>query len=214
MLPFPYLLATTLRQIYKQAHGLRTQCHQQAPFTTRKHYMEHTFQASREQGELRTSDDGSASEPSTSTSASSSRPHSTTRNQQQAFMFVDSAVARERSNEAIRVHVMRERHRARRVAQRQPEAEVIGQVHLWNSTMTASEGSSSAARNEYLGALGEAATELHQQVITSGVNVSGAQTRASSRKDASQQAYEDTYLIEYCTRTRCLKHPLLLWQTS
>ena len=49
-------------------------------------------------------------------------------------MFVDSTADQARSREAIRVHVMRESHRVRRLQQGQSEpSSNVGQVHIWNA---------------------------------------------------------------------------------
>lgn len=52
----------------------------------------------------------------------------------QALMFVDSTADPARSREAIRVHVMRESHRVRRLQQGQSEPSLnVGQLHIWNA---------------------------------------------------------------------------------
>ena len=66
---------------------------------------------------------------------------------QQQFMFVDSSAERGRSREAIRVHVMRESHRARRAGQGQPEPSVSrGELQIWDSSSSSSSPSSQGPR--------------------------------------------------------------------
>jgi len=49
------------------------------------------------------------------------------------LMFVDSTADQARSREAIRVHVMRESHRVRRLQQGQSEpSSNVGQLHMWS----------------------------------------------------------------------------------
>ena len=62
---------------------------------------------------------------------------------QQQFMFVDKNAESGRSREAIRVHVMRESHRARRAGQGQPEPSASrGEVKIWDSSSSSSSPSS------------------------------------------------------------------------
>ena len=50
------------------------------------------------------------------------------------LMFVDSTADQAQSREAIRVHVMRESHRVRRLQQGQSQpSSNVGQLHIWNA---------------------------------------------------------------------------------
>ena len=63
------------------------------------------------------------------------------------FIFVDSSADRGRSREAIRVHVMRESHRARRAGQGHPEPR--GELQLWDSSSPSSNASTLVLRTRH-----------------------------------------------------------------
>ena len=86
--------------------------------------------------------------------ASSNAPTRTTTPQedssslQRSFVFVDSMAESGRSREAIRVHVMRESHRSRRVALGQPTSSASrGELQIWDTGSSSSESASQASQS-------------------------------------------------------------------
>jgi hypothetical protein len=66
---------------------------------------------------------------------------------QRSFVFVDSMAGSTRSREAIRVHVMRDSHRSRRVALGQPSSSAIrGDLQIWDTGSSSSESASQTSQ--------------------------------------------------------------------
>lgn len=67
------------------------------------------------------------------------------------LMFVDSTADQARSREAIRVHVMRESHRVRRLQQGQSEpSSNVGQLHMWSVDGSYNADNSRVSPNQHM----------------------------------------------------------------
>ena len=78
----------------------------------------------------------------TAISSSQERPAS-----QQTFVFVDATAEAGRTREAIRVHVMRESHRSRRLARGQATSSANrGELQIWDTGSSSSDGASQASQ--------------------------------------------------------------------
>ena len=63
---------------------------------------------------------------------------------QQTFVFVDTNAEQGRMREAIRVHVMRESHRSRRLGRGQTASSARGDLQIWDTGSSSSDGASQA----------------------------------------------------------------------
>lgn len=130
-----------------------------------------------------------------------------------SYTFIDSRAQQPRSNEAVRVHVMRESHRARRLAQGQATSTRGGEeMHLWDidepsaaqlprSLTTKQPSLKSTPRIFSLAQSASLAEDRGLLLRRSPIDILGASRRDPFAQYPALQSYQVDFLIDFCMST-------------